>query len=439
MREAFLGFEKAGAADSGSPPDGMLAARLLRGAGALVLVASLGLFLLQGWAGASDLHRFALLLAQTALLAVAGVASGRWLQEPKGARVFVAIALVAVVANFAVLGGLLWSAYGGGTAVTGSLAALRWEAAPGLPVLAAGAAALPVLWAIARLGFAVLARPSGAWLSALLLVSAATLVVPARDNLGVAVLVAVVVVTWLAGVRRLLARDPSLRTAEGFFALALLLLPAGVLLGRGLLFHEAGIALTMTALAALWVVLREGAMQLPAGRLQWRSEIASAALVVPLTTTATQLAVTYALVPASVALPLLGALVWVGCGELSLRARAGAAYYGLAGTASAVSAAAVNALLFDGLAVALIALAIGVAAAGYAVARRQAWMLSISGIAALVGFVDLVGPMLGRFQMEAWGWLALVGAGAVLFGSIIERGGVRRMLAAWASAPHRAG
>jgi len=134
-----------------------LAARLLRVLGGGVLVASLGIFLFQGWNDASDLGRFGLLFAQTLMLMAAGLASGRYLHEPKGARVFVGIGLVAVVANFAVLGGILWSQYPLGTVAAtvgqgtaGLAGASAWVLASTAGAALLLATATTLAWAVAR-------------------------------------------------------------------------------------------------------------------------------------------------------------------------------------------------------------------------------------------------------------------------------------------------
>ena len=66
----------------------------LRLLGAGVLVASMSVFLLQGWNEGNDISRYLLLLSQTGLLAVAGFAMAYGLKETKGARMFFGLALI---------------------------------------------------------------------------------------------------------------------------------------------------------------------------------------------------------------------------------------------------------------------------------------------------------------------------------------------------------
>ena len=83
----------------------------LRILGAAVLVASMSVFLLQGWSEGNDISRYLLLLTQTGLLAAAGFAMSHGLRETKGARIFFGLALGSIPANFTILGALLYSVF----------------------------------------------------------------------------------------------------------------------------------------------------------------------------------------------------------------------------------------------------------------------------------------------------------------------------------------
>ena len=80
----------------------------LRILGAAILLASMSLFLLQGWNEGNDIRRYLMLLAQTGLLTAAGFALSHGLKETKGARLFFGLALVSIPANFTILGALLY-------------------------------------------------------------------------------------------------------------------------------------------------------------------------------------------------------------------------------------------------------------------------------------------------------------------------------------------
>ncbi|RLA30822.1 MAG: hypothetical protein DRR11_12410, partial [Gammaproteobacteria bacterium] len=83
----------------------------LRMVGAAVLLASMSVFLMQGWNDGNDISRYLLLLAQTGLLTAAGFAMSHGLKETKGARIFFGLSLVSIPANFTILGALLYSVF----------------------------------------------------------------------------------------------------------------------------------------------------------------------------------------------------------------------------------------------------------------------------------------------------------------------------------------
>ena len=83
----------------------------LRFLGAAVLLASMSIFLLQGWNEGNDISRYLLLLSQTGLLAASGFALSYGLKETKGARIFFGLALISIPANFTILSALLYSVF----------------------------------------------------------------------------------------------------------------------------------------------------------------------------------------------------------------------------------------------------------------------------------------------------------------------------------------
>jgi len=73
---------------------------MLRVFGACAVIASLSLFLIEGWTDGNDLNRYFKLLAQTGLITGAGLFLSFVVKEVKGARVFFGVFLrVTVQAN----------------------------------------------------------------------------------------------------------------------------------------------------------------------------------------------------------------------------------------------------------------------------------------------------------------------------------------------------
>ena len=79
---------------------------MLRLLGAGVLMTSVSVFLFKGWSTGNDVERYLMLLTHTLLLAGTGLVIGRWVKESKGARLFLGLAQIFAMVNFAVLGAI---------------------------------------------------------------------------------------------------------------------------------------------------------------------------------------------------------------------------------------------------------------------------------------------------------------------------------------------
>lgn len=435
--EQTPGHPLSGAVDGGVvDPDGGrgIAARLLRGLGALVLVASLSVFLFQRWSELGDLGRYGLLLAQTVVLMVTGFACAQWLREPKGARAFVAVALVAVVACFAVLGGLVWSQFQWLGSPGTYPDSLVWQAVSAAWVLGVAAVSLGVLTPISRVGFTILARASARPLTGLFLASCALLLVPVREPWAVAALALAAVAAFAAFARRGVARDPALRTLEGGFALLLPLAPVAVVLGRGVWFYPGADLLFAVAATLMVAILREISLRL-AGTQPWARVLDRISATTALLAGAGWAVLVASHGPDELFLPVFGLVAGGLIGELSLRARDGRTDYRLLAASVASGSVALNALLLDGVIAAAIALVVGIAVAAQAVATRHPWLLVAALVAGLAGLGDLVAMAIGTVELGAWGWLAVIGTAAILAGSALERGLFSRAAARWRGHP----
>ncbi len=258
--------------DDPSPPpsprytvDGIMASlrnvasvsEVLRIIGAAVIVASMSLFLLQGWSEGNDISRYLKLLAQTGLLGLGGLALSHGLKEAKGARIFFGLALVSVPANFTILGALIYSVLqldGGLTAVPGFATWQLGEAANiGLTVAGAFAVLVPVT----LFCFAIMARHSARALTLHFVALNLLLLVPVRMSVlaGGIALLGTFYAAW--ALRRMLRHDAALKTPEGRFSLTALFIPLGIVLFRSLYFYEVE-ALTIAMLSAtVYFALRQ--------------------------------------------------------------------------------------------------------------------------------------------------------------------------------------
>jgi len=231
-------------------------AGVLRTLGALVIVAGLCSHLLQGWSAWGDLSRLYVLLGITAAFAVTGFAVSGLVREQKGARVFVSLGLVAVVASLTTLGGLLeemfsWSQLSGGGVWRVDTLALQ-DYLPGqLGVMFAVAllTLVPVTW----MAFCVLARDQVKQLSMLFALCSLLICIPARDSwpLGLTILVSLALPLYYAV--GALKSHVVFATLEGRFALLSLFFPALVMLARLFWLYEADVLLSWMLLMISFV------------------------------------------------------------------------------------------------------------------------------------------------------------------------------------------
>lgn len=207
---------------------------LMRLLGAMALVAGMSVFLLQGWEPGDDSSRFLMMLAQTLLMTVAGFGLHFALKENKGARLFFGLSLVSVIANFTVLGALVYSV----TQLDSSLQNLpsyaTWMAADTSALLLSFGVGLLVLVPVTFFGFQLLARGNSKVFSALYLGLGALLLIPVREP---SIVVGLIAIATLVLVKVLRSRDMP-NTWERKFASATLFIPLIVMSFRSLYFYD---------------------------------------------------------------------------------------------------------------------------------------------------------------------------------------------------------
>jgi hypothetical protein len=223
----------------------------LRILGASVLLASMSVFLLQGWNDGNDISRYLMLLAQTGLLTAAGFAMSHGLKETKGARLFFGLALVSIPANFTILGALLYSVFQWDGALTTYPEFATWQidniASTGITL----AGAMLILLPVTVFCFAIMARHSAKTLSLNFFALNLMLLLPIRSSLAAGSVALLGIVYALTIVRKVLGKDRALKTAEGKFALITLFIPAGIILFRSMYFYQVdSLLIAMLSLAA---------------------------------------------------------------------------------------------------------------------------------------------------------------------------------------------
>lgn len=216
--------------------------QILRAFGACAIIASMSLFMLQGWAEGNDITRYLKLLAQTGLLTAAGLILSFLIKEFKGARVFFGLALISVVANFTILGSLTYSLMPMDLQIVDYPASMKWEVTSSALFLPVFLGALSLLSAVAYFSFSIFSRQIAKPLTLGLLGLSAALLVPVREPL-IAVGLAGITLwgAWLL-IQRLRKTGTSagklVMTKETKASLCLLLLPGLIILTRAVRFYS---------------------------------------------------------------------------------------------------------------------------------------------------------------------------------------------------------
>lgn len=232
---------------------------LLRMLGAVTILASMSLFLLQGWSEGNDISRYLMLLAETGLLGAAGFLLSHGFREPKGARIFFGLALVSVPANFAILGALVFSVIQWDGALGSYPAFATWQIQDPVQIGVTLASAALVLAPVAWFCFMIMARRSAKWLTPHFLLLNALLVLPMRGSLSSGLLALAGTIYAVAVIRRLMRRDTALGTGEGRFALATLFIPPAIILGRSFYLYEIESLLVAVVCLSLFLAARQAA------------------------------------------------------------------------------------------------------------------------------------------------------------------------------------
>ncbi len=401
---------------------------VLRILGAAGIIASMSLFLLQGWSEGNDITRYLKLLAQTGLLGLGGLALSHGLKEAKGARIFFGLALISVPANFTILGALLYSAIqldGGLTTVPGYATWLIGDVANiGLTMAGAFAVLLPVT----LFCFMIMARYSAKALTLHFIALNLLLLIPVRVSVvaGAIALAGTLYAVW--ALRRMVNRDAALKTPEGRFALTLLFVPLGIVLFRSMYFYEIE-SLTIAMLSAtVYFALRQ--VSLFPDR---NPRVASLIDVISLPAAIVTVFALAAALPFS--LEILAPLTGIGFAAFGIdimRRTPGEILKGF--TSAMVSlAVACGFILSVGLEPTVLS-AFFAALAGFTLVLSGTWLSNkgtvVAGIMTLASAAWFGFAPVAQLVIDAnWLTLAVIGALAIALGSVLERHGVAMKLA----------
>jgi hypothetical protein len=389
------------------------ATRLVRVTGALILLVSVSSFLVQRWDTGNDVLRYFFLLAHTVLLVFAALLCGGKLEEGRSARTFLWLALAVLPANYAVLGGLVYSQARLDSALIDLPHYATWQA----PTLGAALLSVPITIAVGLLvtflSSLALFRKKAAVLAGAFTLSNMMLLVPVRSaNWAVLVAVAAAIGTvWLD--RRVLSPHPSSRTLEGRLVRSLFIVPPVIIALRTVLFYETTGLFVGGILAALGLLVFLGSRKSGAEEpleLIGGSMMGAGTLLALYDLHVAQTLGMGALLPAVLVVYLAGR-------------KATAAGSLLTGLSSAFAIALCAAGLFVGgkLFDASIAIVFGLMIAAVSTLEAR-WHLAVPGALLGLGGVLLGFELaIGFDHIANWGTLSFLGIAFIVLAAVIER------------------
>lgn len=399
---------------------------MLRIFGAGSMVAAIGVFLFQHWEAGNDLTRYSMLLAQTVLLCLLGFGTSRLLQEPKSARVFLALGLVSVAATFTILGALLYSS-------------VQWDAVsivyPGYAHWRIDSAGEAVRWIagsvlllvpVTVLGYLVLARPAAKILSGLFIANAALVLLPVRDPALTAVIAAGAGIASFMVLTRVRQNVSAVRTGEGRIARLIALLPIAIIAGRGGYLYAAD-AVSIAGLGVLvYATIRQMGVYAP-GKSTRRRFLEGASLLPALVTAlaCAEIATRWVGhdIDAALAIAVLATVIVAALVDLAKRSHTDGACYARGAAAVGLLAGVAELAMAPSMGTALVCtgvsalVALYTRAAGFTVLYRVSLVCLVAGIGYHVYFA------IRAVDLGGWMGLTLLGIIAIVMAAAIERHG----------------
>ncbi len=413
---------------------------LLRTLGALIVLSSAAVYLFPHWQKGDDVERYMMLLGVTLVLSVAGFFCSLKLKENKGARTLLGLSLGVMPVHFAVLGGFLYSQF----STVGLLNLPQyatWIAPSPTSALALTGGALFLLTPIAYLAFMVMARNHAGQLTGLFLLVNAVLLIPMRTADPVALLSIGLVLILLEGDRRWFHQNSQMKTLEGIYSRALLVVPLGILIGRSLAHYPVTDFLIGTLLGLIALVLFVGVPRL-VDNGDW-AVLAQGTAVVPAALSWLVLSVE---IGGAVNLPDYLALPWMAWPYaallvlMSVSARSHGRSYRVLAAVVVLAAGLTNLMIFGGVGVALTLVFSGIMILVYGFSVEQQALFFSGVLSVFIGTGYTLWEAVRLFSFNHWAYTALLGIAIILGASLLERqhgtlmqrvGHLRRRVKSW--------
>lgn len=205
--------------------------RMLRMAGAAILIGAAGAFLLQHWNEGNHVTRYFYFLIFSVVLAGAGFFSGIHMKDDKGARTLLAVFAAIVPVHFAQIGALLYSGVNG-TGLQHHYPSYAYYVAGSLTeAIVTMGVAIPVLIVLTMVAFLSLVRSHAKVATVAYLSLNTLLLIPARDADWIAAF-SIAACAALVTVYTFFKKLSTMNTQEGYFIKVMLAVPLVLLLGR---------------------------------------------------------------------------------------------------------------------------------------------------------------------------------------------------------------
>ena len=406
---------------------------LLRLLGAIAVLISMSMFLLQGWSETGDFQRFCMMVAQTVLLGFAGFSMFKWLRETKSARLFFGLSLVSVTVNFTTLAALIYSVFSldGQTADYPSFA--HWVATDVGTLFASIGVAGIVLVPLSLLAFSILVRPAAKIMTVWYIGLNLLLLLPFREVGIITVLVLLATVCMIKsnvmtsafndGANDIAQASFSWGTREGKFARLIMFLPLMVMMVRSLLHYDIS-AFSMIAIFSATYWLSVQSINIMSQRFETLlAVIAASSAVIVAFAFHVQLDNWFSLpIPL---LPVFALIITLACIDLVRRVIGETLQNFLIGATATIVVICfgINHAIYHSLTSFMLGFMVGLMMMTVAYRLKSQW-LGISSLVLLIGLpVFYVGDIFDIVINSGWLGFAISGVSVIVLASVIDRYG----------------
>ncbi|MCK5727060.1 MAG: hypothetical protein KAH22_09580 [Thiotrichaceae bacterium] len=397
---------------------------LMRIVGAIGVLASMSVFLMQGWGDSSDIELFLLMLLQTTLLAAAGFVMFKGLKENKSARLFFGLGLVSMAVNFTTLGALFYAVFHLDTPVADYATYAKWVPSDVGTLVLASIGSIVLLLPLAYFSFSVLSRPAAKQLTLWYFGLNILLLLPLRDpSLILAITLAVLLAMgyFLSKKGSAQAILSNGKTLEGKFARIILFAPLMVFVLRSLFWYEVDNLAILMMFATTYIMIRQVSLSTKNTKNTLLNGLSLALGLIG----ALWVSIELVSVPSVLITPIFTMIFIASCVDVYLRAdhwTMQRVVYNLGSIVMAV-ALTLNHLFFESALTFVIALFAGLAIFSVAYYLRSTFNIILSTVMMLILPILYGSEILSMVFNSGWLGLAISGVSIIVLASVVDRYG----------------